>query len=1548
MQKSPLSFTFLYQSTGTTQPPPAQPHTPRPPSLSSALGAQFIYLFVLFFLHSFRPTMPGKTLSLSRTPTPYPENESKGSFFDRLFRSSSTSGAATRRHIPASELPATTPVNVEESADIHPEASSAAGASASSTFPRSAARKRNPLLKFQHAASLPRLQRTPTPYPEQANARKRKLSLSSLFGGRSDGGSEVVASSSASASSGSSGSTTRRKLALSRTPTPYPETDNSERYWWGGKKPKKLNPCADGQRPAIVILRREPLHRAPSVPSVDDDDVPEAPATADADIAAAPAVPTTEAAVAVVTPQQPADASSASLPRPRAIQFPGQEQQQQQVQEPPLDATATADLTIAPSASTGSLTRRITIVEPDLTGVSRKPARRYYDSAADVKGAAAMTEPTSDVAGDYSLQIQAPNNDHLERAILPVLTAGAMSLLLSMVRPSEIGPTVTNSLLHMEPSATSWRAFPSGDDQRPRSTDLDMQQSPAALLFAGGSDNISLMRNSRNTPPPSRPRTPENEESAIVAAFRGTPSPLGGPRSKKERKPIPPLFRDKTVAAPAMLPAPTAAVAIPGTEVGTRVGPMHPPRRELDSLILALPLKPRPLSSASSLQSTAAAAQSAAELVAGPMHAALHPIPGVCVAGVDASTCAEYVALMASLDEIELPPPGQPRCLPGCCGHSECITNNDSTENPPLLATANMFASPSFLTRDPFPASAVAGTTISRPESALGTSLTRVSSRASSVPETFDSGTRSGPMTPCSPTSPTSPMTAGPMSRSNSSSSATAAARIPARLDLSRNRNKATPEPILVRPLTAQSSKSKDSVRENMVLTMPTASRRPSASLSLLSSRPEMPLADPDALTLPHVLACVVPTGLFVFHVSVAEWRATWKQVVKETPFDEVLEVGYRIPAGTHGVKEIVHVPEAVALVMAANPAVWQGYGFSWNMSALQLQLARRRRCRGAAAQGRARAAAATAKSRSLSSKGSAFWRRTFPRKEGSLKHNQRDLGPSDSAARITDEDADDDKNPAHTMARRLSQVFLHPVNTLHEHMHSRKRTPSNSTLASPFADISAPSLVVAPSLSALAPPRRAASDLAFDLFQRQSRSTGSAASSTMSIDGRAAIPTFSSTLVLGSSAPSAALSPSSSPIASIKDGKRTLGRKISRRLTKTTLGRKLSKAFKKSPRGSPTLGCAASAAASGRPSPMLPGNSDLSQALDAWLQMRNLTDPVGVAAGPAVGPTGPVTTPNATAPVNAIEPPSRTPSRASSSGRQLRGSSHGLATQISTTPPPPALRGAKVKRSHTSHTSRSDDSHRSTDSGSAAESRRQAAMPIWRGHRRDTSSHSSTSAAAAAARGTSGTRSDSSAGRSLHRRPLRSAVPVPGQQQPMSRSTTMSGMDMSSSESSGADSDMDSDLAVGCTVGPPRRSVSAASGDAHAHRRHRRHRRSSFLDGFSLPDVVNSSKATKKSKSGAATTGLASDTTAGGRLMHSISQSTLGSVRSITKALSRGTRSSSRRVKRQHRRRRPRLNAATHAAPYGMIAMRRDVELQEDINVWTIHVTVTPALCQV
>ncbi|KNE56184.1 hypothetical protein AMAG_02018 [Allomyces macrogynus ATCC 38327] len=285
-----------------------------------------------------------RSIPLARHPTPFPEK--KQPLLTRLFGFGGNGGNADAEgaggRVPASSLPRPAPTE------------SASSSTAAGTLPPPPPRT----LKFTRTLSLPQLMRSPTPYPEHPHVHprnkrapawrttlKRAFSLSrrSSTDGTADGQAPAAAAAAAIAAS-RSGQRKARKLALIRSPTPYPE-NHVKRTWWGGKKKKRRVPlaaamaasagaagagatptgasssaAADG-RPEIVILRKEPIVRRPvsSINSNEDEDtVPTQPEQQSDDVNAdASAVtPAAAGAGAAASPASDAIAQADTEPQP--------------------------------------------------------------------------------------------------------------------------------------------------------------------------------------------------------------------------------------------------------------------------------------------------------------------------------------------------------------------------------------------------------------------------------------------------------------------------------------------------------------------------------------------------------------------------------------------------------------------------------------------------------------------------------------------------------------------------------------------------------------------------------------------------------------------------------------------------------------------------------------------------------------------------------------------------------------------------------------------------------------------------------------------------------------------------------------------------------------------------------------------------------------------------------------------------------------------------------------------------------------------------------
>ncbi|KNE54536.1 hypothetical protein AMAG_00506 [Allomyces macrogynus ATCC 38327] len=288
--------------------------------------------------------MSMRNIPLARHPTPFPEK--KQPLLTRLFgiggNGSNTDAEGAGGRVPASSLPR--PVPTEGAS------SSTAGGTLPPPPPRT--------LKFTRTLSLPQLMRSPTPYPEHPHVHprnkrapawrttlKRAFSLSrrSSADGTADGQAPVAATAAAAAAT-RSGQRKARKLALIRSPTPYPE-NHVKRTWWGGKKKKRRVPLAAAMaasagaagagatptaasssaaaagRPEIVILRKEPIVRrlASSVHSDEDEDevlTPPERESADVNTDASAITPAAKAAGAAASPATDAIAQADIEPMP--------------------------------------------------------------------------------------------------------------------------------------------------------------------------------------------------------------------------------------------------------------------------------------------------------------------------------------------------------------------------------------------------------------------------------------------------------------------------------------------------------------------------------------------------------------------------------------------------------------------------------------------------------------------------------------------------------------------------------------------------------------------------------------------------------------------------------------------------------------------------------------------------------------------------------------------------------------------------------------------------------------------------------------------------------------------------------------------------------------------------------------------------------------------------------------------------------------------------------------------------------------------------------
>ncbi|KAJ3369127.1 hypothetical protein GGF31_005586 [Allomyces arbusculus] len=520
-----------------------------------------------------------RNIPLARHPTPFPEK--KQPLLTRLFgiggNGSNADPEGTGGRVPASSLPRQAPTE------------GASSSTAGGTLPPPPPRT----LKFTRTLSLPQLMRSPTPYPEHPHVHprnkrapawrttlKRAFSLSrrSSADGTADGQAPAAGAAAAAAAT-RSGQRKARKLALIRSPTPYPE-NHVKRTWWGGKKKKRRVPlaaamaasagaagagatptaastsaAADG-RPEIVILRKEPIVRrlASSVNSdEDEDEVPTppereaddvnadasavTPAAAGAGAAASPATdtiaqpdiepqPTEKEAAALASaqtddvkaadpvvpavdePPQPSVAAVVAVPVPDS-----QQQQQSSQQEPnataaevqpksneqpapseptstPAPATTAAaaseptkpepvpttsnrgisfpDLTpaaassstsrpagkptVTPASSSTMVNRRIMIVEPDLTGISRKKgsvARRpstVTDSGVELNRQVSNSDPSFDISVPGPAEGTTPTPTRPFVPPIPASPSGLDDIVVAL--DPVVAPVITPSLPH--------------------------------------------------------------------------------------------------------------------------------------------------------------------------------------------------------------------------------------------------------------------------------------------------------------------------------------------------------------------------------------------------------------------------------------------------------------------------------------------------------------------------------------------------------------------------------------------------------------------------------------------------------------------------------------------------------------------------------------------------------------------------------------------------------------------------------------------------------------------------------------------------------------------------------------------------------------------------------------------------------------------------------------------------------------------------------------------------------------------------------------------
>ncbi|KAI9184048.1 hypothetical protein H9P43_003101 [Blastocladiella emersonii ATCC 22665] len=940
--------------------------------------------------------MPSRNnIALSRVPTPYPDD--KPPLFSRLFG----------RKPAAVQRPTATDLN---------------GASASSSSTPAEAPPRPPkALKFSRTLSIPRLMRSPTPYPDPvdpaAASRKRKLSVSSLFSslGRDSSTKDRDPATRAS----------RKRLArfnLARSPTPYPEDARTERAWWGGKKNKNKAAKAKGKatvsrtgsttssatgtgRPEIVILRKEPLHRNQSAMSAGSaaaaaSTVPQPPAAAvqaqtppeqpAADVkstdaeAAAPA-----AAVAASTPEKQPLAANPS-PKAKLIQFPS---------EPALSASAASSSTALGRASSTSavgsassssrpsyLGRRITIVEPDLQGISRKKSAAVRRSAAGAPDSALdMSKSNADLSaeeeddGSEWIDIDDPldsfsfadveDDEDDDESLATPPPASIVRPLPPLPHPAPLavwyaclylawyraGLLALRKIEHRAQldlaAATPLPPSPAvANFPNPRPRRLAPAASTSTLGFAASVSAPQPATIARAPPVvPSKyhfsaSETDESEEaetdgdesSAAVLPPPGAGSPERGYRRRLRNR----LRASGASGKRAILSQSLAAVLAPGTPGlgrGKRAaaaaaavpggggvsGGVQKPSKRGRKLRLPIPASFRLAAAATSSTTSvaAAAAEPAAPSLAARRadlfdtptaaggadgeqhpHTAMHPIPGLCVPGSDPATCAAFQQLMLDLDVA----PSTPRLVdpttPPAPKHASLALEFlafDVNGNPVLArrrsrahrtvvrkgslqrvgsgnssgsarrgrgsglhivtsgsGVARSASSSSSLTSD---ATAKQVPPANDRRTTVASQLSRGSSVASSLPHTVDSGYRSGAQSH-GHTTPATPATTS----------------VP-------------PTPTLGSPPPTQ----QHFQHRHTPSSVGSLRHHPAAGV------PVTPLAPPQHL---------------VFHVSYAEWVRDWKPVVRETPFDEALELGFRV-CGARGIKEVVEVACSPATV---------------------------------------------------------------------------------------------------------------------------------------------------------------------------------------------------------------------------------------------------------------------------------------------------------------------------------------------------------------------------------------------------------------------------------------------------------------------------------------------------------------------------------------------------------------------------------------------------------------------------------------------------------
>jgi hypothetical protein len=179
-------------------------------------------------------------------------------------------------------------------------------------------------------SSLPQLMRSPTPYPE--NSQNGKFSWASIRDSLGMGASQ------SDSNSPRSGSKKMNKIRLIRSPTPYPGSSESKGFdirnifrKSSKKAPRKGSHSGSPERPQIVILRKEPLDKRTPPENVRSEG------------------------------GLPAETQA---PRKSSISFP--------------DLQKGSDIEATPPQ------QRITIMEPNLIGISRKNKQKSLQSSSNI------------------------------------------------------------------------------------------------------------------------------------------------------------------------------------------------------------------------------------------------------------------------------------------------------------------------------------------------------------------------------------------------------------------------------------------------------------------------------------------------------------------------------------------------------------------------------------------------------------------------------------------------------------------------------------------------------------------------------------------------------------------------------------------------------------------------------------------------------------------------------------------------------------------------------------------------------------------------------------------------------------------------------------------------------------------------------------------------------------------------------------------------------------------------------------------------------------